>query len=334
MEVEFDNQRWQEELRNVVCLRQCQFPARTEIEISGSRERVTITMKEKGLQENMQTDAAAVEGWALALLQHCGVKRVQIELDPGAAAGGRHYQRLLYRLQRFAELFPECDISKLDAKPRALGSHEKLILNQPNPRKVSPEVQSTERMLAVSREKPTESDLEMALEISNTFRSHFQLEKVMRQWPVGLFCGKVARGNEIFTGGKSAIDLIGIRNDTLVLFELKKAGNRKVGAISELLFYASVMRDAIGASAIFEFKSKKARGNCAIGPEDILRCSKICAVLLAPDFHPLISEPGILAKLNEATERLYADRPIHFETAMLSCPNDKRRDFEFRNGRS
>src|ERR1035441_776360 len=50
----------------------------------------------------------------------------------------------------------------------------------------------------------------------------------MRQWPVGLFDGKVAEGHEIFTRGKSAIDLIGIRNDTLILFELKKARNRKV----------------------------------------------------------------------------------------------------------
>ena len=67
-----------------------------------------------------------------------------------------------------------------------------------------------------------------------------------------------AEGKQIFTGGKSAIDLIGIRDDTLVLFELKKSGNRKVGAVSELLFYASVMRDAIGDPPIFKFKSNKA----------------------------------------------------------------------------
>jgi hypothetical protein len=188
-------------------------------------------------------------------------------------------------------------------------------------------------MKAASGHAPTESGLELALEISGAFRSHFQLEKVMRQWPVGLFDGKVARGHEIFTGGKSAIDLIGIRNDTLVLFELKKSGNRKVGAVSELLFYASVMRDAIGASAIFKFEPKGAMENCAIGPEDIIRCSKICAVSLAPDFHTLILEPRMFAELNVAMKRLYSDRPIYFETATISgYPQDECGDFEFSNG--
>ena len=95
------------------------------------------------------------------------------------------------------------------------------------------------------------------------------------------------------------------------------------------------MRDAIGDSAIFKFKSKKAKKNCAIGPEDIIRCSRICAVLLAPEFHPLISEPRMFEKLNAATQRLYVDKPIHFEMATISrCPDDKCRDFEFTNGQS
>lgn len=173
------------------------------------------------------------------------------------------------------------------------------------------------------------------LEISNSFQTHFRLNKVMRQWPVGLFDECVADGRQIFTGGKSGIDLIGIRGDSLVLFELKRVDNRKAGGVSELLFYASIMRDAIGHAPIFEFESKSKRRNCSISPEDVVRCSKICAVLLAPRFHPLISEPGILEELNAATEGLYVDKPIHFETAIISrCPNDKCRDFEFTNGQS
>ena len=155
----------------------------------------------------------------------------------------------------------------------------------------------------------------------------------MRQWSVGLFDGKVAKGHEIFTRGKSAIDLIGIRGDTLVLFELKKSGNEKVGAVSELLFYAGVMRDAIGSNPIFKFKCRSASKNCAIGPEDILRCSRISAVSLAPKFHSLISEPRMFEALNAATIRLYSDRPISFETATISgFPLDEYGDFEFSNG--
>jgi hypothetical protein len=335
---EFDNKRWQAKLRQVVGLEHCQFPASSEIEIGGTCEHATITMKEKALNENMQSDPAAFEAWALALLIHCGVKSVQISVDPGAVTVGDaspHYERFLYRLMRFSELFPGQVVAKLPTSPsRALNPLIKRFFNQSGPRKKSPEADSRERMKAASLPTPSESSLELALEISGAFRSRFQLEKVMRQWPVGLFDGEVAKGHEIFTRGKSAIDLIGIRGDTLVLFELKKAGNRKVGAVSELLFYASVMRDAIGASAIFEFKSKTASKNCAIAPEDILRCSRICAVSLAPDFHPLILEPRMFAELNAAMKRLYSDRPISFETVTIKGPQDEYGDFKFSNGQS
>jgi hypothetical protein len=339
--VELDNRRWQEELRRVDCLKDCQFPASTEIEIGGTREQATITMKEKGLHANMQSDAAAFEAWALALLFPCRVQSVRIGVDPAADPGAdpeseakRHYERFLYRLKRFSELFP--DRVKVNAvAPQALDPKIKRRLNQPNPRKKAPDAESRERMLAASATAPSESELEKALEISDAFRRRFQLEKVMRQWPVGLFKEHVAHGQQIFTGGKSAIDLIGIRGDTLVLFELKKEGNRKAGAVSELLFYASVMRDAIGDAAIFKFESKGAKKNCAIAPEDITRCSRICGVLLSPDFHPLISEPRMFEELNAAMKRLYADRPVHFETvAITRRPHDECGDFEFSNGRS
>jgi len=327
--VEFDKDGWQKELRKASSLKDCEFPASSEIEIGGTREQATITMKVKGLNANMQTDPAAFEAWALALLIHCGVKCVKIGVDPGAR--GPYYERFLYRFKRFSELFPDHVVAKWpDTPSKALNSQIERFLNQPGPRKEPPDADSKERMEAASGLAPSESDLEKALEISNAFRSRFDLDKVMRQWPVGLFSERVKGEDRIFTGGKSGIDLIGIRGDTLVLFELKKADNCHAGAVSELFFYASVMRDAIGASAIFKFESQRAEKNCAIGPEDILRCSKICAVLLAPRFHPLISEPRLFGELNAATERLFVEKPIHFETVTISSlPNGKGRDFEF-----
>lgn len=325
----FDNQKWQAELRNSLpALKGCQFPRSSEILLCGTRELATITMKEKGLLANMQSDAAAFEGWALALLCHCQVQRVQIDIDPIAKQDGPHYQRFLYRLKRFTDLFPDRVITAFMPEPRAL-SPGKRVWNQSNDRSEAPETHSKERMLVASRDERSESDLELALEISKVFKARFRLDKVMRQWPVGLFDGRVASGNRIFTGGKSGIDLIGIRGDTLVLFELKKHGNEKVGAVSELFFYASVMRDSIGDSAAFEFKSLKARKNCAIAPEDIVPCSRLSAVLIAPKFHPLISEPRIFECLNQATNKPSFDRPIRFETAILDYPENESGDFTF-----
>jgi hypothetical protein len=325
----FDNKKWQVELRNgLSALKACQFPKSSEIVLGGTRELATITMKEKGLLANMQSDAAAFEGWALALLCHCQVQRVQIAIDPAARKEGLHYQRFLYRLKRFADSFPDRVITAFLPEPKAM-TPGKRVWNQSNDRREAPETHLTERMLAASRDGRSESDLELALEVSKAFKARFRLDKVMRQWPVGLFDGSVASGNRIFTGGKSGIDLIGIRADTLVLFELKKHGNEKVGAVSELFFYASVMRDSIGASAAFEFKSQKARNNCAIAPEEIVACSRISAVLLAPKIHPLIAEPSIFACLNQATNQPSLNRPIQFETAVLDYPQDENGDFTF-----
>jgi len=333
---EFNNRRWEEELRGTACLMQCRFPASSEIELGGTRQQATITMKEKGLNKNMQTDAAAFESWALALLLHCGVQSVRISMDTGATPEGPHYERFLYRLKRFSELYPDRVIATWPSSPsNALSSEIKRFLNQPNPRPKVTEDDSVERMKAASAPAPSETALELALEISSGFRRHFKLEKVMRQWPVGLFKESVAKGKQIFTGGKSGIDLIGIRNDTLVLFELKKSGNQKAGAVSELLFYANVMRDALGDSAIFKFEPRGANENCTIRPEDILRCSKICAVLLAPKFHPLISEPRIFEELNGAAIRRFgSDRPICFKTTSISLPLGEHDDFKFFNSKS
>jgi hypothetical protein len=334
--VEFDNRRWEAELRGVAWLKQCRFPASSEIELGGTREQATITMKEKGLNENMQTDGAAFESWALALLLHCGVQSVRISMDTGAMPEGPHYERFLYRLKRFSELYPDrVTATWPDSSSKALSSEIKRFLNQPNPRPKVTADDSRERMRAAAEPAPSETALELALEISEAFRSHFELGKVMRQWPVGLFKESVAKGKQIFTGGKSGIDLIGIRNDTLVLFELKKSGNQKAGAVSELLFYANVMRDAIGTSAIFKFESREAKENCKISPEDILRCSNIEAVLLAPKFHPLITEPRIFEELNEAAmKRFGSDRSICFKTTTFNCPLDEYGDFKFSNGKS
>lgn len=146
----FDNQKWQAELRNSLpALKGCQFPRSSEILLCGTRELATITMKEKGLLANMQSDAAAFEGWALALLCHCQVQRVQIDIDPIAKQDGPHYQRFLYRLKRFTDLFPDRVITAFMPEPRAL-SPGKRVWNQSNDRSEAPETHSKERMLVAS----------------------------------------------------------------------------------------------------------------------------------------------------------------------------------------
>jgi len=333
-----DNGGWQTKLRSVEGddFKRCQFPGNGEIGICGSQDEVTITVTAKGLSGNMQTNAAAFEAWALVLLFHCRVKHIKIGLAPDAEklAGG-HVERFLYRLHRFHKLFPdriEPD-SKLQNSARALNGTIRRVLNQPSTDRVPIEEEKDDRFAAVYTPSKTvsESNLEKALECSRSFRENFALKKVMRQWPVGLFEGRVAKNkkNSLFTGGKSAIDLIGISDNTLVLFELKTHLNRNVGAISELLFYASVMRDAIRGD--FQFEDQSLPKNCAVTRGDILRCSNIRAVLIAPrTMHPLIQNPAIFRELNAALTQHWRDKPVTFETAQIkNIPSDPDGDFSF-----
>jgi len=215
-------------------------------------------------------------------------------------------------------------------RARALGGQVRLVLNQPGHNRPSTEDQSETRFETIIKNPGghSERDLEMALEVSDAFRKELALEKVMRQWPVGLFKERVAGTERIFSGGKSAIDLIGIRKETLVLVELKADGNDKVGALSELLFYSSMMRDA--RKGIFEFDEESLAGTSAITRVDIMGCSNICAVLLAPSIHPLLRDPEIMAQLNLATKCHWADLPVRFETLRMAAKPTKRgEDFVF-----
>jgi hypothetical protein len=154
----------------------------------------------------------------------------------------------------------------------------------------------------------------------------------MRQWPVGLFHDSVADGNYVFTGGKSAIDLIAVDGDTLLLFELKNGKNAKAGALSETFFYACVMRDALLGN--FRFEETPILERLALSRNDIKKCKRIRAVILAPRFHVLIhnecgsGKPSMLTRLSEAARRTWTDVPVEFETWQFKV-GDNSNDFEF-----
>src|SRR5258708_3192780 len=133
----------------------------------------------------------------------------------------------------------------------------------------------------------SKSDTEKSLLRSDSFKMYFQLakEKVGRQLPVGLFRGHVAKENRIFTGGKSAIDLVGVgANGTLSIFEHKTGDNIPVGILSELFFYTSVIRDAIPAPARFQFDPRKPSRGAGVSAGDVMRCSSVNAVFLSDQF--------------------------------------------------
>ena len=281
------------------------YPNRPLIRFDGAEDTVSIRLNAAATIANMQTDAAAFEAWALILRAWCGVVTISLHWDEPEDRSDPHYQRFLYRADHFSNLFDwfhlENEHPLQDARflPK---DRRPLILNLPTqPRRTLEEYQ---------RDKPGwepkgERQLEITLRDCPGFAALYELDpgRVERQIPVGLFRDRVsaAKVNRVFSGAGSAIDLIGMQATTLWLFELKAGNNASVGAISELFFYACVLRDT-GAAGPFRFNKSKVDHSRIT---ELSQCSRIEAVVLGEQIHPLLEHSGITFLLNEAAKNLW-----------------------------
>lgn len=272
------------------------------MEVFGDDDIAQIHLTTAAIQANMQTNAAAFEGWALALKRWAGAKKVGLfwpAVEPAKDKLPPHYERFLYRAQRFAELF--ADWFWLDGDTTgsaALGSDGYRVLNVAGNR-----THLADSLICEPGEWSNEHQMECFLRQDGKFADHFGFRDGYRtdqQFPVGLFRTPLPNGNErIFPGGKGAIDLVCADRDRFWLFELKAGKNIPVGTISELIFYASVMRDA--ALGHFHFAPGRAAGNHVTG-DDVIQAKEIVAVMLGDKLHPLLSDVALLKMLNDAVE--------------------------------
>lgn len=281
-------------LKETTKIKSLKFP--TYLDITEANGVVTLSMKaikrEKqsyGVLANMQQDDAAFEGWAICMKAVVPEWKFMLDWEFPEDKKSGHYQRFLYRAKRFSTLYKswftiadqgleEIERLLLIKDPDAV----KYILNAPSgdPERTNDAEHSPENLIEniIIKTQPHE------------LNSLFNVKKYHRQLPVGLFLDSVAMKNAIFTHGKSAIDIWGISEDkTLVIFELKALGNTKIGAISELFFYAMVMRDE--QEKHFHRESNKELG--------ISETTTVKAMILAEYVHPLINNPKVFELLNQ-----------------------------------
>ncbi|MDR1379143.1 MAG: hypothetical protein LBJ36_08845 [Synergistaceae bacterium] len=184
---------------------------------------------------NMQNDGAAFEAWALVAKTHEYDKVILKGDVPDSLDLSRlHYNRFLYRAQRFYENFDWFSLSdNLNSATsvfccEVFDKNRNLKLNAPLHSRTSeshnPEAQA-ERHFIESPDK--------LRELTQINASEF-----FRQLPVGL-CSEEVR---IFPGRKAAIDLWAIEGDCVHVIELKAKGN-KLGTLSELFFYVNFVYD-------------------------------------------------------------------------------------------
>lgn len=262
-----------------------------EIDFSLCHNKLSVCLQTAFIIKNMQNNNAAFEGWILVLKRWLNrIEKVELNWKPFALDNQlnscteiQHYQRFLYRVDRFLKSFSWVEINKKNRHSldnSKVRSHKDLILNISKERIIAQHSESKEL------DKLSESELEKHIiqndKISNKFKQTHNLDFVNYQLPVGLFYNEVAKNNSIFPGNKSAIDIWGINNkNEFCLFELKTRKNKKVGSISEMLFYSWIINDI--QRGLFKFD---ALPNNRI--KRIKDTKKIICYLLTPETHPLI----------------------------------------------
>src|SRR5450759_3858888 len=116
--------------------------------------------------------------------------------------------------------------------------------------------------------------------------------KPLRQIPVCLFKERLSRDTRVFTGTSSMIDLGALdEGGTIAIFELKKPGNVKVGAITELLFYSNVLKDL--QEGTFGYPPDIGKTE-----KQIAQSKGIRAFILADRLHPLLDNKRVFNVLN------------------------------------
>lgn len=307
---------------------------------------IKLYIGKEAIKKNMQTDENAFESWILAMVAlgqydpffHCNYSVEFDKLDvPHAEAGDeervewQHYQRFLFRINLFFELFGSQWFSLKEEYLKLAASSEyyeyrslnKLQCNTGGKgRNVPPD-------MSVKKSGLTESQLEWLLSkhsesdrFKNSIPHAFKFEhgkdehgKVYRQFPIGIFKNKVSKDkiSSLFPSGKACIDLVANGNDSSFwIFELKKKGNKALGIVSELLFYSAVVSDMITG----KIEGSKANDEHCYKPEQLRDKKAINACFLAPDFHPLFLN-DIIDILNKAFAVRNKSVPVIFHKAVI-----------------
>lgn len=249
---------------------------------------------------NMQTDNAAFEGWAICMKAWFPEYISSVELSWDIPHDIKendnkwcHYRRFLYRVLRFSEQYSWFDISN---KNRAEINNFKQKLEGLRNNNFN-EVPKAKVNFNHLNETTVEYILTTTL--SDDAKKIFNLDFIDRQFPVGV----KSKGKTFFTSNNSAIDLWGSKDDVLTIIELKyiskDSGNKniKVGIISELFMYSCIMRDIL--SGLISSPKQTPNKNEEAFYQQIDKYTKVNACMLANEYHPLVDNDGVINILND-----------------------------------
>lgn len=280
-----------EEIKRVTGNDSIKFPSQIQFSIKDGI--LNMHVNGKGVRDNMQTNGAAFEGWAICI-KSCmpEVNNVLLSWDVPEYSidvkeknrQTKHYNRFLWRVsffERHFDWFSICD-THLQVITSFWEEHSNLLINYPK-------TKSKEKVTENGQINKGEAKLERLLvkELRKT------IPLTDHQLPVGLFDNEVKTENTCTPRGSSQIDLWQFDQNTLRIFELKDKDNNEVGIISELMFYANVINELVMGKIHYPqsiYSAKDIRNIKALHNAIINKSIKrIEAVFLVYQFHPLIS---------------------------------------------
>ncbi len=246
---------------------------------------LTIELPKEGLTSNMQTDEAAFEGWVICLkawipnIQKV-IIRSQVKEYPTT---NEHYNRFLYRVMKFIETYSWVEADEFKEEIKKFKTN-KLMVNVPSK----------------EAEKRAEHE-EAILEREFCSKEKGNFDAIDHQLPVHLFNGKV--GKKMSLTPSSFLDIWSIKENVLNIYELKLPKNKKVGIISELMFYVNVMTDIMTHNIIIPNTSVYRSFNQLYEMQEKNNCKQINGIFLASALHPMIEQRNeeVIAILNNGT---------------------------------
>lgn len=286
------------------------FPS--QISLSTFEKTVVIHISGTGVKNNMQTDGAAFEGWAVCLkawlpdeIENIKLKWDKPSFDKKNDNGRLHYHRFLYRVLRFSEQYSWFSVNE-DNKDEIAEFEKELVDLRNNSYTKEPDMKPGHE----GKISETVVEFMFATVLKSSIMSKFDLNDIGRQFPVGV----QREEKPFFTGGMSAIDLWGTKDRKLTIIELKYNGsgsnNIKVGIISELFLYANIMMDIVKGRILPPSRLPKVNAEKKFYSE-CKKYEEIHAEMLSDKYHPLVENDNVFEILNDRILR-ESDIPIVF----------------------
>lgn len=297
------------------------LPGNVNFVLEENQTQCRIKLNPKKVQtENMQTDANAFEGWAVALhIALADPGKIILDVDgafeemPYETNG--HWGRFLYRALRFSQQYGEWFELSERIEP-VVKEFEKYLEKEHFTNNLG------RGEAGIKKGHENENIVEAKLAEDGKLQEvlaglNIGNNKVYRQLPVGLFriikdetapkkYYKCSDKTRVFTRKRSAIDLWTWNKDEFEVIELK-LNNPMMGIVTEIFFYSNYMYDfLVRGDGRFILNAPQKETNNDRGYSNILHnrdnFKRVCGIMLADKFHPILEKPTFLDTLNKKSD--------------------------------